>query len=195
MMDMSQYLGIFIDEAKEHVQSMNQGLLALEKEPENESFIEQVFRAAHTLKGMSATMGFEAIAELTHAMENILDKIRHQEIRVTPESMDTLFKCLDTLEEFLTAVSSGEEHYPEVTALIADLQNHLVGKAQAAATVEAATEAIIQEVKVESKEQLEPIALSQQEWTEVQEEVEKGLNPLRIRVTLDENCVLKSARA
>lgn len=193
MMDMSQYLGIFIDEAKEHVQSMNQGLLALEKEPENDSFIEQVFRAAHTLKGMSATMGFEAIAELTHAMENILDKIRHQEIRVTPESMDTLFKCLDTLEEFLTAVSSGDEHYPEVGALIADLQNHLAGKAPVAAATETVT--VAPSPEVESKEQLEQIPLSQQEWAEVQEEVEKGLNPLRIRVALDENCILKSARA
>lgn len=193
-MDMSQYLGIFIDEAKEHVQAMNEGLLVLEKEPDNEAIIEQIFRAAHTLKGMSATMGFDSIAELTHAMENVLDKIRHAEIVVTPDSMDTLFKCLDTLEAFLEAVTNGEEDYPDVEELVADLQNHLEGeaKAQVAAVVE---EELPQLAADNKPADLEPIVLSTQETNELNEEAAKGLNPFRIRVTLEENCVLKSARA
>lgn len=197
-MDMSQYLGIFIDEAKEHVQAMNEGLLALEQDPENEHTIEAIFRAAHTLKGMSATMGFETIAELTHAMENVLDKIRHHEIKVTPETMDTLFKCLDSLEAFLTAITTDETNLPEVEHLIAELQAHLEGNRPVRSEVAAASEPAL-EADVPAEPVVEPevnlIPLTERELEEMREEISKGLNPLQIKVSLDANCVLKSARA
>ncbi|MBO8126808.1 MAG: chemotaxis protein CheA [Firmicutes bacterium] len=199
-MDTSQYLGIFVDEAKEHIQNMNEGLLALEQDPEDESTIEVIFRAAHTLKGMSATMGFDSIAELTHAMENVFDKIRHAEIKVTPETMDTLFKCLDSLEEFLAKVANGEEDYPDVEGLISDLQARLEGRAEAAAIAEEdlavpGAEEADDKARAEEAALLEPILLGADTLREMQEEVQKGLIPLQIKVTLDENCVLKSARA
>ncbi len=195
-MDMSQYLGIFIDEAKEHVQAMNDGLLALEQDPENEQTIEAIFRAAHTLKGMSATMGFENIAELTHSMENVFDKIRHHEIKVTPETMDTLFKCLDSLEEFLTAITADEGGLPDVEHLITELQAHLEGNRPArfevAATADQPQSAA---APAEPEPDLSLIPLTEQELDEMREEISKGLNPLQIKVYLDRNCILKSARA
>ena len=71
-MGMSQYLEVFIDECREHIQALNENLLQLENEPENLSIVNEIFRSAHTLKGMSATMGYEDMANLTHQMENVL---------------------------------------------------------------------------------------------------------------------------
>ena len=76
-MDTSQYLDLFIDETKEHLQSLNEHVLVLEKEPENEDTINEIFRAAHTLKGMSGTMGFVRMQRLTHDLENVFSEIRN----------------------------------------------------------------------------------------------------------------------
>lgn len=78
--EMSQYLEVFIEESKEHLQACNEHLLELEKDPENLKIVNEIFRAAHTLKGMSATMGYEDLASLTHQMENVLDAIRNKKI-------------------------------------------------------------------------------------------------------------------
>ena len=96
-MNMSQYMSVFIDESKEHLQLLNDALLRLEKEPDNHATVEEIFRSAHTLKGMSATMGFTKTAELTHNMENVLDLIRNSKLSVTSEIVDVLFECLDRL--------------------------------------------------------------------------------------------------
>lgn len=85
MLDFEQYIDIFIDESKEHLQNLNQCLLDYEANTENLETVNEIFRIAHTLKGMSATMGFETIASLTHKMENILDGIRSHKLQTTPE--------------------------------------------------------------------------------------------------------------
>ena len=103
-MDVSQYLEIFIDETKEHVQSLNEQLLTLEKEPENSETINEIFRAAHSLKGMAGTMGFKRMQKLTHNMENVLSEIRNGKMKVSAFLIDVLFKCLDALEEYLASV-------------------------------------------------------------------------------------------
>jgi two-component system chemotaxis sensor kinase CheA len=75
-MDVSRYLDLFLDESREHLQTLNMGLLSLEKDPNRLDFLDELFRAAHTLKGMSATMGFNLISQLTHRMESLLEKIK-----------------------------------------------------------------------------------------------------------------------
>ena len=79
-MDVSQYLEIFIDESKEHLQSLNEELLVLEKEPENKDTINEIFRAAHSLKGMAGTMGYKRMQNLTHNMENVFSEIRNDKM-------------------------------------------------------------------------------------------------------------------
>ena len=87
-MNMSQYIEIFIEETKEHLQSLNQSLLLLEKNSEDKSIINEIFRAAHTLKGMSGTMGFNKMSILTHDMENVLHALRSGEININNELID-----------------------------------------------------------------------------------------------------------
>ena len=94
-MDVSQYLEIFIEETKEHLQSLNEHLLILEREPENEQTINEIFRAAHSLKGMAGTMGYKRMQHLTHDMENLFSEIRGGKMKASPVLVDVLFKGLD----------------------------------------------------------------------------------------------------
>ena len=96
-MDVSQYLEIFIDETKEHLQSLNTQILELEQDPENENTINEIFRAAHSLKGMAGTMGYKRMQTLTHDMENVFSEVRNGAIKVSSEMIDILFQCLDAL--------------------------------------------------------------------------------------------------
>lgn len=103
-MDMSQYLEIFIEESKEHLQNLNQNLLLLEKSPNEMTTLNEIFRVAHTLKGIAGTMGYSKIATLTHDMENVLQTIRNGEILVTSSVVDILFRCFDVLENYLNEI-------------------------------------------------------------------------------------------
>ena len=100
-MDVSQYLEIFIDETKEHLENLNNQLLILEKEPENKDTIDEIFRAAHSLKGMAGTMGYKRMQRLTHDMENVFMEVREGRMKVNPNLVDIVFQCLDALEEYL----------------------------------------------------------------------------------------------
>ncbi len=109
------YLNAFIEETREHLQSLNEHLLALEQSAQDEQIISSIFRSAHTIKGMAATMGFEQMAHLTHELENGLDKVRHGEVQVTSEMMDVLFSSVDLLEAQLAGiVESGTDQVVDV---------------------------------------------------------------------------------
>ena len=108
-MDVSQYLEVFIEEAKEHLQALNEHLLILEKEPENENTINEIFRAAHSLKGMSATMGYKRMQHLTHDMENVFQEIRSKNMKVRPELTDILFETLDALQEYVDNIVNTQD--------------------------------------------------------------------------------------
>lgn len=214
---MSQYLGIFLDEAREHLQGMNEGLLALETNPKDASVIERVFRAAHTLKGMSATMGFAEVAELTHSMENVLDKFRQGQLEVRPAAMDLLFRCLDVLEAFTNAVAAGEDTSLDPTGLIADLQALAGGQNKpAGATPSAPAEAPAVSTAPEPREEAAPPAPAaepdEEGWGDsalaapdlqpapeeaaaLSEARRGGYRLYRADVELDQQCILKSARA
>ena len=108
-MDTSQYLEIFLDETKEHLQNLNTQILELEQEPENMDTINEIFRAAHSLKGMAGTMGYKRMQNLTHDMENVFSEVRNGTIKVQPEMIDILFNCLDALEEYLANIQQTTE--------------------------------------------------------------------------------------
>ena len=106
-MDTNQYMEMFLEESREHLQSLNDGLLGLESNPEDLSILNEIFRNAHTIKGMSATMGYNKIAELTHDMENVLDLLRKEQLKITEDIIDVLFKCVDSLEQMIESVGGG----------------------------------------------------------------------------------------
>jgi two-component system, chemotaxis family, sensor kinase CheA len=120
--DMSRYKDMFISEATEYLQNLNKSLLDLEKNPENLELLNEIFRLAHTMKGMAATMGYQKITTVAHQMEDVLDRLRKQELKVTPEIIETMFKSLDVLEPLLQEVSSGEDKKVDITETIVKLK-------------------------------------------------------------------------
>ncbi len=121
-MDMNQYLEIFIDESKEHLQEMNQILLDLENQPDNLELLDAIFRIAHTIKGMAGTMGYTRITNLTHKMESVMHEVRSGKVKVNEEIVDILFECFDALEEYTeNLVANGEEGLLDTEELIKKL--------------------------------------------------------------------------
>ena len=108
-MDVSQYLEIFLDETNEHLQNLNKQILNLEQNPEDADTINEIFRAAHSLKGMAGTMGYKRMQNLTHDMENVFSEVRSGNIKVGPEMIDTLFQCLDALQEYTDNIKSSQD--------------------------------------------------------------------------------------
>ena len=108
-MDVSQYLEIFIDESNEHLQTLSDELMVLEKEPENKDTINEIFRAAHSLKGMAGTMGYKRMQNLTHNMENVFSEIRNDKMKVNSKLVDVLFQCLDALESYVDNIRNTQD--------------------------------------------------------------------------------------
>ena len=137
-MDVSQYLEIFLDETKEHLQSLNTQILELEQDSENMDTINEIFRAAHSLKGMAGTMGFKRMQNLTHDMENVFSEVRNGNIKVQPNMIDILFQCLDALEEYTASIQeSADEGTNDNEPLIKALNDILNGGGSEAAPAEA----------------------------------------------------------
>ncbi|MFS0574206.1 chemotaxis protein CheA [Sporosarcina sp. 179-K 3D1 HS] len=190
-MDTNQYLEMFIEESREHLQACNEHLLELEKNPQDLGIVNEIFRSAHTLKGMSATMGYEDIADLTHKMENVLDAIRNAKIRVTTEILDVVFQAVDYLEEMVLDISSGGSGKKDVSELVRSLNSIesgggiiLPASAEAAATV-------VQEVGSPRD-----ISLSYDDFdmTVIGQSFEQGFSAFEITIRLREDCLLKAAR-
>lgn len=189
-MELSQYLEVFIEESKENLQNCNEQLLELEKNPQDLAIVNEIFRSAHTLKGMSATMGFEDLANLTHKMENVLDAIRNEKIKVSPEILDIVFKSVDDLEAMVFSIADGGDGKRDVTEVVAMLQaiekgetissSHALNEVAAAA---ATTDIELLSMQYEAFEQ-----------TVIQESYEQGFRCFEISVTLREDCLLKAAR-
>ncbi len=186
-MDTNQYLEMFIDESKEHLQACNEHLLELEKNPLDLAIVNEVFRSAHTLKGMSATMGYEDIADLTHMMENVLDAIRNSKIRVTTEILDVVLQAVDYLEEMVMDIASGGTGKKDVTKLVESLNRIEVGGMVVAET--AAT--VIFEDKASQEDSL---SYDGYEMTVISQSFEQGFSAFEINVKLRDDCLLKAAR-
>ena len=127
-MDVSQYLDVFIDESKEHLQNLNTQILDLEQEPGNMDTINEIFRAAHTLKGMAGTMGYKRMQNLTHNMENVFSEVRNGAAKVNANVVDVLFQCLDALDEYVTNIqTTGDEGDNDNENLIKAFNDFLAG--------------------------------------------------------------------
>jgi len=181
-MDMSQYLEIFIDESKEHLQTINEQLLELEKSPDDLSIVNEIFRSAHTLKGMSATMGFEDLANLTHQMENVLDGIRNHKIVVTPELMDVVFRAVDDLEAMVNSIASGGDGKRDVREVVQQLKQIEQGDVPTTKTEQPPTTSTLTQTYGEF------------EYNVLQHSKEQGFHTYEILVKLRADCLLKAAR-
>ncbi len=182
-MDMNQYLDVFIEESREHLQTCNEKLLELEKNPTDLQLVNDIFRAAHTLKGMSATMGYEDMAHLTHSLENVLDAIRNEEMTITSEWMDVMFEALDDLEAIVLSIIEGGDGKRDVSEVCAKLD--VTGANKEAAASAEAPEAASSETKW---------AYDEFQRTVIAEAEEQGFKCYEINVALKEDCLLKGVR-
>ncbi|MEK5333906.1 chemotaxis protein CheA [Lysinibacillus sp. FSL W8-0992] len=186
-MEVNQYLEMFIEESKEHLQACSEHLLELEKNPDDLAIVGEIFRSAHTLKGMSATMGFEDLADLTHKMENVLDAIRNEKIHVSPEILDIVFESVDHLEEMVMDIANGGDGKRDVSSTVAQLKRIESGE-------EAARE-VVATVAAEEKPQVSSVLeYDSFEQTVITQSAEQGFNAFEISVSLREDCLLKAAR-
>ena len=181
-MEMTQYLDIFIDESKEHLQAINEQVLLLEKSPQELSIVNEIFRSAHTLKGMSATMGYEDLASLTHCMENVLDAIRNKKIVVTPQVLDVLFGSLDHLEAMVVEISEGGTGKRDVSSTVKELEALEKGDTSNFS-------------KDQAKSHSENIQIyDQYERQIILQSKEQGFKAFELSISLREDCILKAAR-
>jgi two-component system chemotaxis sensor kinase CheA len=126
-MDLSEYLGMFLAESREHLQNLNLAVIRIEESPDDRETIDEIFRIAHSLKGMSGTMGFAQMAALTHKMEDVFETLRGRSEALEHSVVDVLLGCLDTLEGALDSIETSGDEGLDATALVARL-GELVGE-------------------------------------------------------------------
>ena len=178
-MDMSQYLGAFLDEAGDNLKHLDDLILLVESDPANPGAINEIFRSAHTLKGMSATMGFEKMAALTHAIEDMLDGVRKGEYSLRGEDIDLLFRSLDTMQAMVDSIrGGGNDTSVETQELVASIRG-----------------AVKADRSPDTAQKTEANQLSGQDEEWIKEARGLGMNVFEIRVVLSPSCLLKAARA
>ncbi|HBG15142.1 MAG TPA: chemotaxis protein CheA [Firmicutes bacterium] len=182
-MEVSQYLNVFMDECYEHLQSLNQSLLVLEKEPDNIEVLNSIFRAAHTLKGASATMGFNKMSSVTHAMEDVLSLLRQNELKVSPEIINILFDALDLLEVLAKGIAEGQEEDVEVAGVLQGLKKYSAKEVKREPTV-----------KDERRKTLQ-LRYSPEEKEQINKALAEGFTLYHLHLFLEEECLLKGARS
>jgi two-component system, chemotaxis family, sensor kinase CheA len=188
-MELNQYLEVFLEESREHLQNCNEQLLELEKNPQDLSIINEIFRSAHTLKGMSATMGYEDLASLTHQMENVLDAIRNNRLLTTPEILDVIFMAVDHLEDMVESIAAGGDGKKNVSDTVEKLK--LIEKGEPlsrSADLEVAASATL-EASPKSSSNYDEFEL-----TVLKQSKEQGFGVYEIQIGLREDCLLKAAR-
>ena len=198
-MDVSQYLEIFIDESEEHLQTLSDCIMVLEKEPDNKDTINEVFRAAHSLKGMAGTMGFKRMQHLTHDMENVFQEVRSDHIKVTSGMIDLLFKCLDALEGYVDNIKSTSDEGTEDNEVIIKELNDFIAKTEGAEetgnTETSEAKEAAPESTQEEKAGQEKIELTNDEKKAIREAESNGQHIYVMTVHIQKDCLLKAARA
>ncbi|MFX3674085.1 MAG: chemotaxis protein CheA [Paenisporosarcina sp.] len=187
-METSQYLEMFIEESKEHLQACNQNLLELEKNPSDLRIVNEIFRSAHTLKGMSATMGYEDLADLTHKMENVLDGIRNEKITVNTEILDVVFTAVDHLEAMVMDIASGGTGKRDVSDTVSHLNAIDQGESISTSTKEVAATSVVDPTGQSI------LTYDEFELTVISQSQEQGFQTYEVSVSLREDCLLKAAR-
>ena len=203
-MDVSQYLEIFIDESAEHLQTLNDCIMNLETEPDNKDTINEVFRAAHSLKGIAGTMGFKRMQHLTHDMENVFQEVRSEKIKVDSSMIDLLFECLDAIGAYLDNVKETSDEGTEDNEIIIKSLNDFIAKAngedvsEESVSKDASSEESEEnagESGTDSEKKYYGIELSEHEKKDIAAAKEAGQKIYGVTVTVNESCLLKAARA
>ena len=198
-MDVSQYLEIFIDETSEHLQNLSDCIMELEKDPENMDTINEIFRAAHSLKGMAGTMGFKRMQRLTHDMENVFQEVRSEKVKVTSSMIDLLFKCLDAIEGYLDNVKASSDEGTEDNELIIKELNDFIAAEDGAAAAPAQAEPKKEEAPAQTaggddKKYFE-FGLSESEKDKIKQAEAGGAHIYGMTIYIQKECLLKAARA
>ncbi len=184
-MDVNQYLDIFLEESKEHLQQLNEKLLLLETDSKNINLINEIFRSAHTLKGMAATMGFAKMATLTHEMESLLDLARNNKRLIDSNIMDTLFHGVDILEQMVILITEAGNDEHDITGIVNRLQSLASGKS---------IEIVNNDKKLNADSEF-TLTFDAYERTVLKQSLESQFSIYQIRVEVEEETILKSARA
>ncbi|MBU3088648.1 chemotaxis protein CheA [Clostridium gasigenes] len=183
-MDTSQYMNMFLEESMDNLQTLNEALLYLEQSPHDVDKLNEIFRVAHTIKGMAATMGFSDIAELTHKMEDVLSKFREGKLKVTEYVVTILFECLDTLEKMVNNIENGNDEAIDIKTVMESLDK-IANEGN-----DKPEEVIEETIEKNIKEDLNEYDISV-----AKQAVESGMNVINVNITLSQNTILKSARA
>lgn len=183
-MEMNQYLAMFIEESKDHLQSLNENLLKLENKPDDIEIVQVIFRSAHTLKGMSATMGYQDIASLTHEMENVLDLVRNNKLAMNGGIFDALFKSTDFLEIMVQDIIDGGTGQADVSSVVVVLQSIVSGDFKNQGSKDQKSSTIGNEME-----------LDEYQFSVLEQSLESGFSVFYIKVSIRDDCVLKAARA
>lgn len=190
-MDTSQYMSMFLEESLENLQTLNESLLDLEQNPDDTDRVNEIFRVAHTIKGMAATMGFTDIAELTHKMEDVLAEFRSGELKVTQNVVTVLFDCLDTLEKMVDNVQEGSDATVEIDGIINALES-IADKTEDNTSTADTNNNQTSSTALNSDLNFD---LNEYDTSLIKQAKEKGFNSIEIKITISENTLLKSARA
>ncbi len=195
-MDVSQYLEIFIDETEEHLQTLSDCIMELEKEPENMDTINEIFRAAHSLKGMAGTMGFKRMQRLTHDMENVFQEVRSDKLKVNSSMIDLLFKCLDAIEAYLNNIKASSDEGTEDNELIIKELNDFIAEREGEAPKpeQPKKEQPMPEQQADEKKYFE-FDMNESEKAKIKEAEEGGAHIYGMTVYIQKECLLKAARA
>ncbi len=196
-MDLSQYLEIFIEETKEHLQTLNDQVLILEAEPENIDTVNEIFRAAHSLKGMAGTMGFKRMQRLTHDMENVFSEIRNGKINVDADMVDIVFKCLDAIEGYLSSIMESSDEGTEDNEELIGLLNAALEQKCDIGEPEEVEAPVVEKAAVGSEERKKylSIPIADFEKNAMSEAKTNGMHVYATTVYIQESCLLKAARA
>jgi two-component system chemotaxis sensor kinase CheA len=138
-METSEYLPMFLAEGREHLQELNLAVVRIEETPDDQETVDEIFRIAHSMKGMSATMGFAGMAALTHEMEDVFELLRQRRGGLSRDAIDCLLQCLDALSAAVDAIDTTGAEEIEPDALIVRLKN-LIRDADEAAETDGAVE-------------------------------------------------------
>ena len=203
-MDVSQYLSVFLDEAKEHLQSLNDNIMTLEQDPENEDCINEIFRSAHSMKGMAGTMGYTRMQNLTHDMEDVFSDVRGGKIKIKSADIDVLLQCLDAIQGYVDNITEnqdeGTDEHQNIIKALADIRNGVTGgdggDAAPAAGAAPAAEAPAAggASSADGASDYKAIKLDPSVKSTLEEAVSQGKKLYGVTVHIQESCILKAAR-
>ena len=183
-MDTSEYKDMFVEEAREHLQTLNQSLLDFEENPDNKDALNQIFRAAHTIKGMAATMNYDKIQKLSHKTEDALDLIRNGKLQVNSDIVDLIFSCFDGIEEMVEDIADHDSTDFNIDELIEKLDQIITGEKPTGKPKKEVEEAKVEDLSLDKKIEKKLV-----------QQLKSKKHVYKLHVTVAESCMMKAIRA